>query len=334
VSDTTTKTAEALAAEALELLERCDQAAANLAQAMNDGVNVHGAMSRVVGLREELEHIIRSLAAQPQAEPVAADGFVLVPVKLTPEIRAVFERCERDKDLTIEEAWSEMIAARPLVAQQFDADSILSGMGMTKVSEEEATDSIGRPVVRKSWSAVEPSLSAQYRREQVAKQMAPVYAAFEGMRHEDGGALEQAQQGAAEAVERERSAFEAVFPVPTYAVRWDGAGYKLANEDYIDSYRIDAFMAQWAAWKARAALASPPPVAAQPVAQGLTVEQRDAIAWARDEAENEDYFGRKLNAKRLDLLASLGEQVAALSTAHPAQADEGDSKSSADEGGV
>jgi hypothetical protein len=69
-----------------------------------------------------------------------------------------------------------------------------------------------------------------------------------------------------------------------------------------------------------------PFAAAQPVAQGLTVEQRDAIAWARDEAENEDYFGRKLNAKRLDLLASLGEQVAALSTTHSAQAAEGDSR--------
>jgi hypothetical protein len=75
-------------------------------------------------MRDSLAELLRSLAAQPQAEPVAAEGFVLMPVKLTPEIRAVFERCESERDLTIEEAWEAMLAARPPVAQQGAAEAV------------------------------------------------------------------------------------------------------------------------------------------------------------------------------------------------------------------
>lgn len=55
--------------------------------------------------------------ARAQAgEPVAAPaGFVLVPEKLTPEIKAVMKRCEAG-ELSMAEAWSAMLAASPVPA--------------------------------------------------------------------------------------------------------------------------------------------------------------------------------------------------------------------------
>jgi hypothetical protein len=114
-----------------------------------------------------------------------------------------------------------------------------------------------------------------------------------------------AQQGAAEAVK------SLVATVEETAISYSRAHAEWVRSEATATERAHA----WDVFQdAVSRLAARP---TQPVAQGLTVEQRDAIAWARDEAENEDYFGRKLNAKRLDLLASLGEQVAALSTTHP-----------------
>ena len=51
----------------------------------------------------------------------------------------------------------------------------------------------------------------------------------------------------------ERAAFEARFPVPG-GVRWSGSGY-VVEDDYINSYRCDRFIGQWAAWQARASSA-------------------------------------------------------------------------------
>jgi hypothetical protein len=74
-------------------------------------------------------------------------------------------------------------------------------------------------------------------------------------------------------------------------------------------------------------------VAAQPVAQGLTEAQVEA-AWRMG-------FRAAIDAERLNAdeewgykAAEVIEKVAALCTTHPAQADEGPTKASADEGGV
>jgi hypothetical protein len=56
----------------LTLLGQYDQASANLAQAMQDGGNVHGAVARVVGLREQLEAAL--LGAAPAVAAEAGQG--------------------------------------------------------------------------------------------------------------------------------------------------------------------------------------------------------------------------------------------------------------------
>ena len=53
----------------------------------------------------------------------------------------------------------------------------------------------------------------------------------------------------------ERAAFEARFPVPG-GVSWNGSEY-VVKDDYLNSYRCDRFVGQWAAWQARASQPAP-----------------------------------------------------------------------------
>lgn len=72
------------------------------------------------------------------------------------------------------------------------------------------------------------------------------------------------QPGAAYAVYAElpdeRAAFEARFPVPG-GVSWNGSEY-VVKDDYLNSYRCDRFVGQWAAWQARASHGQAPAQAA------------------------------------------------------------------------
>lgn len=59
-----------------------------------------------------------------------------------------------------------------------------------------------------------------------------------------------------DALPDERAAFEARFPVPG-GVSWSGSRY-VVKDDYINSYRCDRFIGQWAAWQARASRGQAP----------------------------------------------------------------------------
>lgn len=75
-----------------------------------------------------------------------------------------------------------------------------------------------------------------------------------------GRLAEEAPEPAQPGQEGEREMFEAEFSVPG-GVRWDGAEY-VVSDSYVNSYRCDRFIGQWAAWRARAARAAPQPATA------------------------------------------------------------------------
>lgn len=75
--------------------------------------------------------------------------------------------------------------------------------------------------------------------------------------------------------EVEREMFEAEFPVPG-GVRWDGAEY-VVSDSYVNSYRCDRFIGQWAAWQARAARAAPQPAPDVPSDAEWIAERHVAI---------------------------------------------------------
>jgi hypothetical protein len=208
--------------------------------------------------------------AQPQAEPVAADGFVLVPVEPTPAMleAAVQAICygpeggfTRINGPT--RTWAAMLAAapkaRPPVAQQ-GADA---------------------------YEAVQPQIVGRYRVERRI-----------------GGGLwtycVKAGTGTAELfIGHETKCLEVAQALQTACL--DGA-----------------FMAS------NAALSSPPPSASQPVAQGLTDEQCEAIYNALDEfaREVDSYvYGLPMLALEDRKERAFPAMRAALSTAHPAAAE-------------
>jgi hypothetical protein len=274
---------------ALERAERRLQGEADALQAQHD----YGAefpAEDAERMREAVA-LLRSLAAQPQAEPVAANGFVLVPVKLTPEIRAVFERCERDRDLTVEEAWAAMLAARPPVAQtqqgaverlKFDIRQgmIEYGSALRDGNEEGIRETTTRTcdLLDRLGALAATTLNAK-----------------------------------AASAQSVRDAFEAWAAELEYDLR----PMCDLRPDFGDTYISPSTENAWRCWSA--ALASPQPAAAQPVAQGLTDDERNTIQGAINE---------------LPYAHPLIPRLTAMLTAHPAQADEGDTKASADEGGV
>jgi hypothetical protein len=130
MTDTTTKTAVALLEKALRRAFALGQD--YWADADSES---YSANRRADDRRQKFETLVSetlaSLAAQPQAEPVAADECVLVPVTPTPAMleAAVQAICygpeggfTRINGPT--KAWSAMLAARPPVAQQGAAEAV------------------------------------------------------------------------------------------------------------------------------------------------------------------------------------------------------------------
>jgi hypothetical protein len=144
MSDTTTKTAEALAS-ALEKraalhADGCSLGALHDAE-LSDlltkaAVAIRAAQPQAEPAEDDVRELrkwlneepnrpidraalARVLAAQPQAEPVAADGLVLVPVEPTPEMEAAGSDAGDGHDWVGPRAvYGAMLAARPPVAQQ------------------------------------------------------------------------------------------------------------------------------------------------------------------------------------------------------------------------
>lgn len=82
---------------------------------------------------------------------------------------------------------------------------------------------------------------------------------------------------------KEREAFEAEFQ-PPHGVAWDGSAYTV-NAEYINSYRCDRFVGQWAAWQARAAIEADRVRRDVPAATGKMTHQRAKFFMQRFMAE-------------------------------------------------
>jgi NTP pyrophosphatase (non-canonical NTP hydrolase) len=261
--------------------------------------------------------------ATPQAEPVAADGFVLMPVKLTPEIRAVFERCESERDLTIEEAWEAMLAARPPVAQQGAAEAVPFQKRVDPWLMACFGETIARDKQERSHRFIEEALelvqACGCTASEAHQLVDYVYGRPVGERAQEVGGV-----------------------MVTLAALCLAHGIDMHDAAEVELARIWTKVEAIRAKQAAKPKHSPLPIAAhvaaaQPVAQGLTDDQiEDCI----DEATRLFKMrNRSPGGQQITSYDSWNHWFAraierALSTTHPAQADEGDTKVSADEEGV